>query len=68
MCKFYKIGAISKTGAAFGQGTDVIFLDYVRCSGMEKRLFDCANTGLEVLSTSCSHQKDAGVVCVEGYY
>ena len=55
------------TGATtqqFGQGTGPIFLDRVRCSGIENRLFDCAHQGLQI--ESCQHHQDAGVVCVSG--
>ncbi len=58
------LGAIVRQGAAFGQGSGPIFVDNVRCSGMENRLFDCENSGIEV--TSCGHNKDAGVVCIAG--
>ena len=48
----------------FGPGIGPIFLDSVRCTGYENRLFDCAHRGLEV--ESCQHFQDAGVVCLAG--
>ena len=53
-----------RTNAFFGLGDGPIFLDHVSCTGREERLLDCPNSGLEV--GSCSHNQDAGVVCVTG--
>ena len=36
----------------------------MRCSGLEPTLLDCVHSGLEI--ENCGHNKDAGVVCVEG--
>ena len=57
-------GAVARLSASFGQGTGPIFLDDVMCNGLEYRLFDCPNRGLEV--DNCVHSQDAGVVCVAG--
>ncbi len=57
-------GAVARTNAVFGPGIGHIFLDDVKCNGLEYRLFDCAHSGLEVIN--CNHHQDAGVVCVEG--
>ena len=32
------------------------------CNGLEERLIDCPNRGIEV--SSCSHSQDAGVICL----
>ncbi len=50
--------------AEFGEGSGPIFLDDMRCTGLEYRLFDCTHGGLEV--TNCVHSRDAGIVCIEG--
>lgn len=50
--------------AVFGEGFGPILLDNVQCTGLEYRLFDCQNLGLEI--SSCNHQRDAGVVCSPG--
>ena len=34
------------------------------CNGLEERLIDCPNRGIEV--SSCSHFQDAGVICIAG--
>ncbi len=58
---FMHLGAIPRVNAAFGQGTGNIFLDEMRCTGLEYRLFDCPRGGV-----SCYHSRDAGVQCREG--
>ena len=39
-------------------------MDDVKCIGLEYRLFDCPNRGIEV--DNCGHSQDAGVVCIAG--
>ena len=47
----------------FGEGTGSVWLDNVRCSGIEERLVDCPrNLGTH----DCSHYEDAGVTCTTG--
>ena len=38
-----------------------IFLDDVRCTGMERRLDQCAHNGVGI--HDCHHIQDAGVIC-----
>ena len=47
--------------ATFGEGTGLIWLDDVFCSGLENQLLDCGSSGLGV--NDCSHGEDAGVRC-----
>ena len=51
--------AIARSFAFFGQGTDPIVLDDVRCTGTERRLIDCPYTATH----NCNHFEDAGVTC-----
>lgn len=41
-----------------------VLVDYVRCTGLEARLFDCPHNGLE--NSDCAHSADAGVACSRG--
>ena len=58
------VGVIPQYGAAFGQGNEPTLLDAVRCNGLESRLFDCAHNGIE--NENCAHNRDAGVICMQG--
>ena len=51
--------ATARSFAFFGQGTDPIVLDDVRCTGTESRLIDCPYTPTH----NCIHLEDAGVTC-----
>ncbi|XP_030844632.1 scavenger receptor cysteine-rich protein isoform X4 [Strongylocentrotus purpuratus] len=56
-------GASGAPGSAqFGQGTGLIQLDDVGCTGAEQTIFDCAHPAFGV--HNCAHYEDAGVVCI----
>ena len=55
-------GGYAYYNAHFGQGTGVIWLDNVGCSGSEPSLDQCSNREWGNLR-SCSHAEDAGVRC-----
>ena len=65
-CCYCTIGAIARTSASiYGQGTGPILLQHVACRGLESRLIDCPNSGIENI-VSCSHSNDVGVTCLTG--
>ena len=57
-------GAISHSGATFGQGSGSIWLDDIGCSGTEERLLDCTIPAVGL--HNCRHNEDAGVSCRTG--
>ena len=48
--------------AVYGQGTGVIWMDDVKCTGNETALSQCRHRGWRV--TECVHMEDASVVCI----
>ncbi|XP_067220648.1 deleted in malignant brain tumors 1 protein-like isoform X3 [Chanodichthys erythropterus] len=56
----------ANSNAHFGQGSDPIWLDEVRCSGRESSLTQCSHKPLG--NHNCGHEEDAGVVCLKGEY
>lgn len=54
--------AITGAGnAIFGQGSGLIWMDDVTCTGNEASLFECGQSPLG--QHNCVHNEDAGVVC-----
>ena len=47
--------------ARYGQGTGLIWLDGVNCSGTEPSLLFCVHNG--VGNHNCNHSEDASVLC-----
>ena len=47
--------------AHFGEGQGPIYLDNVRCTGLELELALCPNLGFG--THNCRHREDAGVSC-----
>lgn len=49
------------TDARLGSGSGTIWLDEVRCSGLETDISQCWNRGFG--QHDCLHSEDAGVIC-----
>ena len=47
--------------ATYGQGTGVIWMDDVNCTGSESAISECKHKGWRV--TDCLHSQDASVIC-----
>ena len=52
-CLTFNIGGVAFIGGHFGEGTGAIWLDRVQCTGTERRLTDCVNSGE---NNFCTHQ------------
>ena len=63
---YFTSGAIARGNAYFGQGSELILLDDVQCTGNETSIFSCTHNSIG--SHRCDHSEDAGVVCFEGEY
>ena len=50
-----------KARAFYGEGKEQIWLDDVRCTGLENSLLKCEHRGLG--TNNCGHAEDVGVVC-----
>ena len=61
----YSTGATAHSNAYFGEGSGLVHLDSVQCSGLEYSLTDCdtMNSGIE-----SSHSLGVGVKCEPGMY
>ena len=62
----YITGAIARGRDYFGQGSGLILLDNVQCTGTEVSIFSCYHNSIGL--NDCGHNEDAGVVCFEGEY
>ena len=62
----YITGAIARGRDYFGQGSGLILLDNVQCTGNEASIFSCTHNGIGL--NDCGHNEDAGVVCFGGEY
>ena len=61
MCMY--VGSMALGGAAFGEGSGVIIITSLSCSGGERGLANCSySAGMN----SCTHAQDAGVRCQRG--
>ena len=53
------------TSDTFGQGTGLVVMDYVHCSGSELSLWDCSHF---THKHGCTHNDDLGIRCQPGNF
>ncbi|XP_042359266.1 deleted in malignant brain tumors 1 protein-like [Plectropomus leopardus] len=65
VCRELNCGTVleAKKGAFFGEGTNMIWLDDVQCTGSEPSIVKCPHRPMG--ENNCGHTEDAGVVCSE---
>ena len=56
-------GAIPRFNSFYGRATGPIWFDYIRCTGSENSILNCTHNGIDSLSSTCTHGRDAGVEC-----
>ena len=56
-------GATAHSGAYFGEGSGLIHLTDVKCSGLEYNVTECETGNVEI---SSNHSRDVGVKCEPG--
>jgi hypothetical protein len=61
---FYRDGAVANLSTGFGAGSGPIFLDGLRCAGVESNILEC-DRNHPVGIHNCGHSKDAGVSCID---
>ena len=54
-------GALARTNAYYGQGSGLVMVTDVGCTGEEQSLLKCTHSGYGL--TYCQHYDDAGVRC-----
>ena len=62
-CIINPSGVIPLAGGYFGEGSGIICLNYILCSGREYSLTDCETANNTRLTT---HSEDVGVICQPG--
>ena len=59
----YSYALLARPSSYYGEGCGPIWLDSVRCTGLESSIGECYHSGWGVHSSACNHRRDAGVLC-----
>ena len=60
----FSTGASSQGGSFYGQGSGLVYLDDVKCDGIEGALINCSRRRFGFVDSNCrTHSKDASVIC-----
>ena len=59
-------GAVAYLNVDFGQGSGDIWLDDLRCTGIEMSILNCTHDGIGIFRSNCGHHYDVGVECPDG--
>ena len=59
----YSTAVAATLRSSFPQGSGRIWINDVACTGTEKSINQCLHSGWGMDSTSCSHSREAGVIC-----
>ncbi|XP_025102823.1 deleted in malignant brain tumors 1 protein-like [Pomacea canaliculata] len=63
MLGFNTARSLAVRSSMYGQGSDSILLDDVRCQGSETDLLQCQHRGL--YTHNCKHDEDVGIICTD---
>ena len=63
----YPTAVAATLRSKFARGIGRMWLDNVGCTGREENISLCPHWGWGVYSSSCSHSREAGVICGGGF-
>ena len=62
----YSAGGVTALRHTYGQGTGMIWLSNLQCSGSEMTISECRHDGFGQ-QKHCTHNDDAAVMCYPNY-
>ena len=61
ICRMLGYSSVLAAHVKYGQGSGVVWLSNLFCTGSESSISECLNPGWG--QTTCTHHQDAGVTC-----